>query len=143
MKKKRTLADIKLSIIRRIRPWPFSIGITNLWPGTILAYEPDRYSENLPGIRESPRSSIDCSIFFMLVTRPIIVATAYASTFSILYAINSSKRGCVDANFRLRARKAGQRFNSLPQSKLLYRSAAFLADRIPSGDRAGVHVFIV
>jgi len=35
------------------------MGITSVWPGTILAYQPDRYSENLPeyergsGLRES------------------------------------------------------------------------------------------
>lgn len=46
--KKRTLAGIKSSILNRLRPWPFSLGITSIWPGTILAYQPDRYSENLP-----------------------------------------------------------------------------------------------
>jgi O-methyltransferase len=66
MKKKRTLADIKLSVMRRLRPWPFSIGVTSLWPGTILAYAPDRYSENLPKYQREPglRSSIDPRSFY-------------------------------------------------------------------------------
>ena len=57
--KKRTFAKIKSLISRGLRPWPFSVGITSLWPGTILAYEPDRYSENLskylgtPGLKMS------------------------------------------------------------------------------------------
>jgi O-methyltransferase len=58
--KKRTLAGIKASILHRLRPWPFSLGITSVWPGTILAYQPDRYSpDNLskhearPGLRPS------------------------------------------------------------------------------------------
>src|SRR5215471_15703049 len=45
--KKRTLAEIKFALMRRLRPWPFSIGITSIWPGTILAYQPDRYTDNL------------------------------------------------------------------------------------------------
>jgi len=67
MKKKRTLADIKLSVMRRLRPWPFSIGVTSLWPGTILAYAPDRYSENLPKYQREPglRSSIDPRSFYV------------------------------------------------------------------------------
>jgi len=64
--KKKTLAEIKFSLARRLRPWPFSVGITSLWPGTILAYEPDRYSENLPKYLTEPglRSSVDPQAFY-------------------------------------------------------------------------------
>jgi O-methyltransferase len=64
--KKRTFAEIKLSVKRRIRPWPFSMGVTSLWPGTILAYEPDRYSENLAKYQGEPglRSNIDTRSFY-------------------------------------------------------------------------------
>jgi len=65
--KRRTLAEIKLAVTRRLRPWPFSVGVTSLWPGTILAYEPDRYSENLPAYLKIPgvRSSIDRRSFYV------------------------------------------------------------------------------
>jgi O-methyltransferase len=66
MKKKRTLADIKLSVMRRLRPWPFKMGVTSLWPGTILAYEPDRYSENLTKYQSEPGlvSKLDTRSFY-------------------------------------------------------------------------------
>jgi hypothetical protein len=66
MKKRKTFADIRLSVMRRLRPWPFSIGLTSLWPGTILAYAPDRYSENLPKYQREPglRPSIDPRSFY-------------------------------------------------------------------------------
>jgi hypothetical protein len=65
--KKRTLAEMKLSVMRRLRPWPFKVGVTSLWPGTILAYEPDRYSENLPEYQRAPglRSNIDTRSFYL------------------------------------------------------------------------------
>jgi hypothetical protein len=42
------------------------MGITSLWPGTVLAYEPDRYSENLPKYLNGPGlgSSIDPRSFY-------------------------------------------------------------------------------
>jgi hypothetical protein len=66
MKRKRTLADIKSLVMRRLRPWPFSIAVTSLWPGTNLAYAPDHCSENLAEYQREPglRSSIDPRSFY-------------------------------------------------------------------------------
>jgi hypothetical protein len=44
---------LRREIATRLRTVPFRLGLTSLWPGTHLAYVPDRYSDNYDRYREA------------------------------------------------------------------------------------------
>jgi len=44
---------LRREIATRLRTVPFRLGVTSLWPGTHLAYVPDRYSDNYDRYREA------------------------------------------------------------------------------------------
>ena len=46
-------ARLKREILSRLRTVPFRLGLTSLWPGTHLAYVPDRYSDNYGRYRDA------------------------------------------------------------------------------------------
>jgi SAM-dependent methyltransferase len=49
----RSPARLKREILSRLRTVPFRLGVTSLWPGTHLAYVPDRYSDNYDRYRNA------------------------------------------------------------------------------------------